>query len=76
MREHDVVVLKTDLAGARMRAGDVGAIVHIHGKGEAFEVEFVSVDGSTSVVATALASQVRPVDGKDMIHARPMEAAA
>ncbi len=53
-----------------MRAGDVGVIVRVHPQGKAFEVEFLALDGDTIAVATATASQVRPVTARDMSHAR------
>lgn len=72
-KEHDQIVLTSDLPDEGLKAGDVGTIVHIHRQGEAFEVEFSALDGKTIAVATALACQVRPVTDKDVIHARPME---
>jgi hypothetical protein len=71
--EHAQIVLTSDLPDEGLKAGDVGTIVHIHRQGEAFEVEFSALEGKTIAVATALASQVRPVTDKDVIHARPME---
>ena len=47
--------------------------MHIHKRGEAFEVEFVTLNGDTVAVATVLASQVRPVSHGDLTHARPMK---
>ena len=38
--------------------------------GEAFEVEFVALDGETLAIATLKASQVRPVQNKEITHAR------
>jgi hypothetical protein len=72
-KEHDQIVLTSDLPDEGLKSGDVGTIVHIHRQGEAFEVEFSALDGKTIAVATVLASQVRPVTDKDVVHARPME---
>ncbi len=44
--EHSMVVLNRDLAADGLYAGDVGALVHVHGQGKAYEVEFVEGDGS------------------------------
>ena len=74
MKEHDRVVLKCDLPGQGLEAGDVGAIVHIYKNSEAFEVEFVSLDGATSIVATVSSTQVRSVAKREITHARQMEA--
>ncbi len=30
IKEHDVVVLTQDLPDVRLRAGDVGTVVHVH----------------------------------------------
>ena len=70
MKEHDRVVLTSDLPEEGLRAGDVGAIVHVHRQGEAFEVEFLALDGHTVAVATVMASELRPVTTRDITHAR------
>ncbi|MDP2662725.1 MAG: DUF4926 domain-containing protein [Dehalococcoidia bacterium] len=72
-KEHDRVVLTTELPEERLATGDVGAIVHIHRQGEAFEVEFLALDGHTVAVATVTASQLRPVTTRDITHARAVE---
>ena len=71
-KEHDQIVLTSDLPEEGLKAGDVGTIVHVHRHGEAFEVEFLTLDGDTVAVATVLASQVRAVSNKDITHARQM----
>ncbi|MFN0277532.1 MAG: DUF4926 domain-containing protein [Pyrinomonadaceae bacterium] len=43
----DSVVLLDDIPGENLERGNVGAIVHVHNDGEAFEVEFVDTDGHT-----------------------------
>jgi len=73
IKEHDLIVLTCDLSKEGLKAGDVGTVVHIHKRGEAFEVEFVTLNGDTVAVATVLASQVRPVSRRDLTHARPMK---
>ncbi len=69
-KEHDSVVLTGDIAKERLKAGDVGAIVHIYDQGAAFEVEFLTLTGDTAAIATVLPSQVRPINGDDIAHAR------
>ena len=71
--EHDRIVLTTDLPEEALRAGDVGTIVHVHRQGEAFEVEFLALDGHTLAVATVIPSQLRPVTTRDITHARAIE---
>ena len=75
IREHDCVVLTQDLPGAGLKAGDVGAIVHVHGSGEAYEVEFVTLTGETVAVATATGAQIRPISNLDISHARELRTA-
>ena len=53
---------------------DVGTIVLVHKKGEAFEVEFLTLHGETVAVATLDASQVRPVLKREITHARLLRA--
>jgi hypothetical protein len=60
IKEHDIVVLTVPLPGERPEAGDVGTVVHICKDGQAYEVEFIDLDGHTVAVATLEASQVRP----------------
>ena len=76
LEEHDRVVLTDDVAHQDLRTGDVGTIVHVHRNGEAFEVEFSTLDGQTAALATVRSSQVRPVTGADITHARELQAGA
>ena len=70
LEEHDRVVLTNDVADPGLRAGDVGTIVHVHRDREAFEVEFLTLDGQTAALVTVPLSQVRPVTRADITHAR------
>ena len=75
-REHEQVVLTADITGDEgegLRFGDVGIVVHVHPTGEAYVVEFLTLDGDTAAIATVLPSQARPVTSKDITHARPVE---
>ena len=73
-KEHDQLVLTADISDKGLQAGDVGTIVHIHPEERAFVVEFMALDGDTLAIATVLPSQARPVTGKDITHAREVEA--
>ena len=75
IKEHECVVLTSDLPDERLQAGDVGTVVHIHRDGAAYEVEFVTLAGQTIAVATVLASQLRPVSKRDVSHVREMASA-
>ena len=76
LEEHDRIVLTGDVADMGLKAGDVGTIVHVHRDGQAFEVEFLTLDGHTAALATVPSSQVRPVTGADITHARDFRADA
>lgn len=72
IKEHDCVVLTHDLTVENLQAGDVGAVVHIHKSGVAYEVEFVTLTGKTIAVATVEASHLRPVSKRDINHVREL----
>jgi hypothetical protein len=75
IKEHDCVVLKADLPGEKLKAGDVGTVVHIHKGGVAYEVEFTTLDGKTLTVATVDGQQLRPVSSRDVAHVRELQTA-
>ena len=70
IKEHDRVVLTANLIDEKLAAGDVGTVVHVYREGGAFEVEFVSLDGETVAVVTLERAQVRPVERREITHAR------
>ena len=74
LKEHERGVLVTAIAEEGLEAGDVGTIVHVYADGQAYEVEFVALDGHTRAVATVEAGQIRAVTVHDMTHARILEA--
>jgi len=74
IKEHDRVVLKQNISGQGLRAGDVGTVIHVYGKAEAFEVEFLTLHGETVAIATLEASQVRSVQKREITHARLLRA--
>jgi len=70
IKEHQRVVLTTDLPAEKLTAGDVGTVVHVYRDGEALEVEFSTLDGETVAVLTLDRKQVRAVDHREVTHAR------
>jgi hypothetical protein len=72
IKELDAVALTCDLPEHGLRRGDVGTAVLVHGKGEAFEVEFVGYDGRTVALLTLEENQVRPLRAGDIPHAREL----
>jgi hypothetical protein len=75
IKEHDRVVLVTPVPAEGLEAGDVGTVVHVYEDGQAYEVEFVTLDGHTAAVATLETSQVRPVSRRDITHTRELSVA-
>ncbi len=75
IREHDCIVLTSDLPEDGLQAGDVGTIVHIHRAGAAYEIEFMTLTGQTVAVATVAAAQCRPVSMRDISHVRELQGA-
>jgi hypothetical protein len=75
VKEHDCVVLTSDLPEEKLKAGDVGTVIHIHKGGAAYEVEFTTLAGSTLTVATIGSKQLRPVSNRDVSHVRELRAA-
>lgn len=77
--EHEQIMLTAKISGdegEELQPGDVGVVVHIHPGGEAFVVEFLTLDGDTAAIATVLPSQARQVTGKEITHAREFAIAA
>ncbi|MBC7909242.1 MAG: DUF4926 domain-containing protein [Pyrinomonadaceae bacterium] len=75
INEHERVVLTQSVPDSGLEAGDVGTVVHIYKDGEAYEVEFVTLDGHTAAVLTLEAAQVRPVSRRDITHTRELSVA-
>jgi hypothetical protein len=74
IKEHDRVVLKKEVPDHGLKSGDVGSVIHVHKKGIAFEVEFLTLQGETVAIATLEASQIRPVQKREITHARLLQA--
>lgn len=72
--ELDSVVLTEGLPELGLCRGDIGTIVLAHGD-RGYEVDFVSLDGETLAIISLSPQQVRPVRGREIAHARPIEAA-
>jgi uncharacterized protein DUF4926 len=68
----DTVVLTRDMPEAKLRQGDLGAVVLVHGEGKAYEVEFVTLGGEAVALVTLPADAVRPVTGREIAHVREM----
>ena len=71
--ELDQVVLTRDVPAAKLKAGDVGTVVLVHRSGTAFEVEFMTLAGETVAVLTLETSDLRPIEPRELVHARAAE---
>ena len=73
--EHDMVVLTESLPQLKLQAGDVGTVVHVYREGEAYEVEFSTMQGGPPfALVTVSAVQVRPIGNRDLFHVRELAA--
>ena len=72
INELDRVVLTAPVPAEGLEPGDVGTVVHAYHDGGAFELEFTTLDGKTAAVVTVEASNVRPVGGREITHAREL----
>lgn len=59
IKEHELVIALRDVPEKGVRKGAVGTIVHVYPGGEAYEVEFLRLDGRRDPLATLLASDIR-----------------
>lgn len=75
LRELDRIVLTADIEEESLKAGDAGTIVHMYPGGDAFIVEFLTLDGDTIALIDVLSSQARAVTSRDITHARRVEVA-
>jgi len=75
IEKHDRVVLVTAVPEEGLVPGDVATVVHLYRDGQAYEVEFVALNGHTAAVVTLEALQIRPVSHRETSHARELSAA-
>lgn len=73
LKEHERVILLASLPDEGLEVGDVGTVVHVYQDGQAYEVEFVALDGHTTAVATVESQNLRPVTRRDMTHTREIQ---
>jgi len=68
--ENEPVVVMISVPEEGLEPGYVGTVVHVYRDGQAYEVEFLTLDGHAAAVVTLEASQVRPVSRHEITHAR------
>ena len=75
IQELDTVVLLRDASEYGLERGDIGAVVHRYSREEeTYEVEFVTGEGETVAVLTLGRDEVRPMEGREILHARELAA--
>lgn len=75
IKELELVALTANVPEHGLLAGDVGTVVMVHGEGVGYEVEFLTSSGETIAVLSLHANQVRPLAGREILHARELTAA-
>ena len=68
----DTVALTHDIPSARLRRGDLGAVVELLAP-DAFEIEFVAASGRTQALLTLTVADIRQVGDRDLIAVRSLE---
>ncbi len=74
-RELDTVVLNRDMPELGLRAGDLGAVVHVH-EPDGLEVEFVTAAGRTEALVALASSDVRAIAETDLVSVRSLRRSA
>jgi hypothetical protein len=74
IKEHDRIALRTNIPAEKLKSGDIGTVVHVYKKCAPFEVEFLTLHGETLTVTSLEASQVRPLQKREIAHARLLKA--
>lgn len=69
---YDRIVLTYDLPDSNLKKGDVGTVAEIYNDGEAYEIEFFALDGSTLDVRTVPARFLKAVSGNMVLHTREL----
>jgi ATP-dependent exoDNAse (exonuclease V) alpha subunit len=70
IKELDRIILNKDIPASNLKKGDIGTVVMVHNGGEGYEVEFVTLDGSTITVETLSNKEVREIRKREIAHAR------
>jgi hypothetical protein len=70
IKELEQIVLTADFPEHGLVSGDLGTVVDIYVDGEAYEVEFMTLDGDTVAVVTVRKDQLRAIGAREIPHAR------
>ncbi len=66
--ELEVVELAHDIKEHNLKEGVRGTIVEIYKNGEAYEVEFITSNGRTSILLTLMPNDIHPAMNQDLYH--------
>ncbi|PSP18041.1 MAG: DUF4926 domain-containing protein [Cyanobacteria bacterium QS_8_64_29] len=72
IEELETVVLLRDVTDYGLARGDIGAVVYCSSPAGPYEVEFVTGQGKTVSVLTLGRDEIRPMNGREILHARPL----
>lgn len=61
IEELERVALTQDLPEQHLKAEDVGMVVHVYGKGQGYEVEFVTLKGDFVALVAVQAAHIRRI---------------
>lgn len=70
--ELDLIVLTDDVEEYGLKQGDVGTAVHVYKDKAAYEVEFITGSGETVAVLTLTPNDIRPINEREILHAREL----
>ena len=68
IKEHDIVVLNKNISEHKL--GDIGTVVIIYKSGNAYEVEFNTLQGKHISVVTVETNDIRPIKRQEIAHVR------
>lgn len=72
INELDSVVLSRDVEEYGLKAGDIGTAVHVYKANVAYEVEFITGEGTTVAVLTLNQEDIRPIGEREIFHVREL----
>ena len=75
MQELERVALTDDLPEHRLKAGDIGMVVHVYGEHKGYEVEFVTLNGELVALVSVYPSQIRQLEQDEIASARRVKSA-
>ncbi len=70
IKEHDTIVLNKNIVEHKLIIGDIGTVVTIYNSGEAYEVEFNTLQGNHISVVSLYAHDIREIREQEIAHVR------